>query len=942
METFDILNLWAKKSDDEKVHYPLLYHILDTAAVTNQIWQNCLHQSAKHFVTGELKLGNNENEAGKWLSFFVGLHDFGKATPDFQGESEKIKGELEKSFFKFNRKPMTYHGIATVCILPDFLRGAIPEDFAKKVSIAIGGHHGTFPRAEELQETQRYLGNGQWKILRTELFEQMMESSQMRDVILPKSDPGNAFFMFLAGLTSVADWIASNEQFFPINTHGNVNAHLEYATSQAAAALDTLHWTGWKPAQTEAIFAQLFQDDSGSPFVPRLLQNEVIKLAKTISSQPGLVIIEAPMGEGKTEAAIYLADKWVTNRKQRGYYFALPTMATSDQMFGRVKAYLTKRYPEDAVNLMLLHGHASLSAEFETIKDKFEIQNITSDDNGCITCDGVNAGVVASEWFTSRKRGLLSPFGVGTIDQSLLAVLQTRHVFVRLFGLAHKTIIIDEVHAYDAYMSTLLERLLEWLAALDSSVVLLSATLPKTKRDALLQAYQKGLIGQGILVSNEVDETQYPRISWTNVCESHAKSIGTSLDTTKELNIRNINGDLPENGKEYLLGKQLQEALAVGGCAAVICNTVDQAQKVYQQLKSYFPVKDAGDGSPELDLLHARYLYGDRQEREKRTIKRFGKDRTNRPWKSVLVATQIIEQSLDIDFDLMVTEMAPVDLLLQRSGRMHRHKVESKNIPVTRPGKLKTPTLWICRPELKDGVPFFGWGTEAVYDYHILLRSWMALSEFVDKKPVKIPDDVEGLIEKVYDEKMECPDIEITAIKSRWKESLHKLQSDFELERSEAENRYIKWPGFSGSLSKIVSDPREEDNPGIHQAHQALTRLAEPTVSVVCLYGKRSECFLDNHHSTSLHFDIKPDAEMVKQLLTRSVTISRHGLTEIIINNAENELPQILRQEPLLRHHRMLLFDENGQCKLQGFLLILDDDRGLVVEKDNSKGEANV
>jgi CRISPR-associated endonuclease/helicase Cas3 len=665
------------------------------------------------------------------------------------------------------------------------------------------------------------------------------------------------------------------------------------------------------------------------------LQKEVMDLAQTISSQPGLVIIEAPMGEGKTEAAIYMADSWVTTRKQRGYYFALPTMATSNQMFGRVKAYLTKRYPKDSVNLMLLHGHASLSDDFEAIKDKFEIQNIENDDKISTTYDGVNAGVVASEWFTSRKRGLLSPFGVGTIDQSLLAVLQTRHVFVRLFGLSHKTIIIDEVHAYDAYMSTLLERLLEWLAALGSSVVLLSATLPKAKRDALLQAYQKGLTGKEILVSNEVDDIKYPRISWTNDSESHCKTIGTSPDIARELNLWIVNGDLPGNDGEYLLGQQLKEALQEGGCAAVICNTVDQAQKVYEALKPYFPVQDAGDGSPELDLLHARYLYGDRQKREERTIKRFGKDRTLRPRKAVLVATQIIEQSLDIDFDLMMTEMAPVDLLLQRSGRMHRHQADSMNVTVTRPEKLKTPTLWIYRPKLSDGVPFFGGGTEAVYDYHILLRSWLSLSEFVEKKPIKIPDDVEGLIEKVYDEKLSCPECEIAAIKTKWQQSLQNLQSEFGSERSEAENRYIKWPGFSGPLSQIVSDPREEDNPGIHQAHQALTRLAEPTVNVVCLYGKRSDCFLGNRHLTPLHFDIQPSTETIKQLLSRSVTISGHGLTEIIINNVENELPQILRQEPLLRHHRILYFDENGQCRNQGFLLHLDDDCGLVIEKEN-------
>lgn len=927
MATFDLLNLWAKKSDDDKDHYPLLCHMMDAAAVADQIWQNCLHQSAKRFVASELQLSDNEFEAGKWLSFFVGLHDFGKATPDFQGESEKIKGELEKSFFKFNRKPMTYHGVASACLLPDFFKEAVSIDFSKKVAIAIGGHHGTFPRSEELQETRRFLGNGQWNTIRTELYNQMVESCQTRDRILPNSKPGNALFMFLAGLTSVADWIASNELFFPISAHDSYQTHIEYAKHQAANALKTLHWTGWKPAQTDAIFTDLFKDANGKSFVPRPLQNEVINLAENISEQPGLVIIEAPMGEGKTEAAIYLADKWVTNRKQRGYYFALPTMATSDQMFGRVKAYLTKRYPSDSVNLMLLHGHASLSTEFEAIKDKFEIRNVASDDPNDKTFDSVNAGVVASEWFTSRKRGLLSPFGVGTIDQSLLAVLQTRHVFVRLFGLAHKTIIIDEVHAYDAYMSTLLERLLEWLAALGSSVVLLSATLPKTKRDALLQAYQKGLTGKEILFSNEVDETKYPRISWTNDCESHSKTIGNSLDTTKELNIRMVNGDLPENGKEYILGKLLREALSDGGCSAVICNTVDQAQKVYQQLKSYFPVIDAGDGSPELDLLHARYLYGDRQERENRTITRFGKDRMQRPQRAVLVATQIIEQSLDIDFDLMVTEMAPVDLLLQRSGRMHRHKVDSKNMPIIRPEKLKQPTLWVCRPEVKDGVPFFGGGTEAIYDYHILLRSWMALIEFVDKKPVKIPDDVEGLIEKVYDEKIECPDSETTAIKSKWKESGQKLHTSKKLFEKLAISNSIYSP--DNDIDEIFEDKNkklEEDDPTINETMQALTRISEePSLTVICLVNDKLEGF-------AIDTEIYPDNETTKKLLYNSVNLARKGLIPQILKEREQwQVPLVWRKNNLLRHCYILHFSQENDCSIGSWLLKLNTELGLLI-----------
>ena len=463
--------------------------------------------------------------------------------------------------------------------------------------------------------------------------------------------------------------------------------------------------------------------------------------------------------------------------------------------------------------------------------------------------------------------------------------------------------------------------------ALGSSVVLLSATLPKTKRDALLQAYQKGLTGKEILFSNEVDETKYPRISWTNDCESHSKTIGNSLDTTKELNIRMVNGDLPENGKEYILGKLLREALSDGGCSAVICNTVDQAQKVYQQLKSYFPVIDAGDGSPELDLLHARYLYGDRQERENRTITRFGKDRMQRPQRAVLVATQIIEQSLDIDFDLMVTEMAPVDLLLQRSGRMHRHKVDSKNMPIIRPEKLKQPTLWVCRPEVKDGVPFFGGGTEAIYDYHILLRSWMALIEFVDKKPVKIPDDVEGLIEKVYDEKIECPDSETTAIKSKWKESGQKLHTSKKLFEKLAISNSIYSP--DNDIDEIFEDKNkklEEDDPTINETMQALTRISEePSLTVICLVNDKLEGF-------AIDTEIYPDNETTKKLLYNSVNLARKGLIPQILKEREQwQVPLVWRKNNLLRHCYILHFSQENDCSIGSWLLKLNTELGLLI-----------
>ena len=894
--------------------------MLDVTAVCLEIWEKCLHHGARQSIADTLQL--TEPDASRWVSFWAGLHDIGKASPDFQGNSQVVKLKLGNAGFKFNRKPDTYHGTATTCILQALFKNSLAPELARKISVTVGAHHGVFPQAEELQRTRPLLGEGLWNDARTELYRCMIDLCGMRDVPLSKGSPGNAFFMVLAGLTSVSDWIASNEEFFPYEIQHDLKAHPDYAKGKALEGLKKLGWIGWNPAQNQAQFGDLFKTSEGKPLQPRPLQWEAVGLTEQFKHQPGFVIIEAPMGEGKTEAAIHLADSWVVNLQQKGYYFALPTMATSDQMFGRVEEYLKKRYPKDRVNFMLLHGHSALSAEFKTLKDKFEARNLDADGKESIY-DNASAGVIASEWFTYRKRGLLAPFGVGTIDQALLAVLQTRHVFVRLFGLAHKTVIIDEVHAYDAYMSTLLERLLEWLAALGSSVVLLSATLPRARKDALLHAYQKGLTGQGD-ATKIINNASYPRISWSVGNEVRAKTIETSDDSKKELNLQWVNEKIPEDDTIFVLGKSLQEKLQCGGCAAVICNTVDRSQRIYVALQKYFPVQDAGDGYPELDLLHARYLYGDRQDRQERSLKRFGKDITHRPRRAVLVATQVIEQSFDVDFDLMVTEMAPVDLLLQRAGRLHRHKRE-------RPEGLKESTLWICEPEMKDGLPSFGGGTEVVYDYHILLRSWLAINSYVGEKPIMVPEDVESLIEKVYG-KQDCPPELSDEMKKKWEESWGKLQGERGNEVTEAQDRWIKWPGYRQELWRICSEPREEDNPKFHKAHQALTRLTGLTVNVLCLSRSDMQLYLDSTFLRLLDNKVRPPRDLVKELLMRTVPVSRRGLVEKI-TEAGQKMPKAWREEPLLRHHYIMSFDENNRCEFKGYVLDLDPERGLLIEK---------
>ena len=525
--------------------------------------------------------------------------------------------------------------------------------------------------------------------------------------------------------------------------------------------------------------------------------------------------------------------------------------------------------------------------------------------------------IVASEWFTYRKRGLLSPFGVGTIDQVLLAILQAKHMFVRLFGLSHKTIIIDEVHAYDTYMTTLLERLLEWLAALGSSVVLLSATLPRSQKDALLNAYLRGLGAQD---KQPRFDAAYPRISWVSGnAELDSRTVSVSPRGTKEARLEWTVGSLPaQAGSPFPLGERLAQALTKGGCAAVICNTVHRAQEVYRALEPYFS-GTAEDGQPELDLLHAQYTFQARDEREKRSLTRFGKpgESTSRPNKAVLVATQVIEQSLDLDFDVMVSDMAPADLLLQRLGRLHRHERP-------RPNALEWPQLLVCQPEMEGDVPRFDPGTTAVYDSHILLRSWLTLR---GRATIQVPDDVESIIADVYDDRH--PHDLSEQLSKAWFETHSELQKAIEGDREEARGRWIKLPSYGGQLWRLTEDPREEDSPEFHHAHRALTRLTPPSVSVVLLFGTYESAWLDAAHRASVDVDNIPSIEVIKQLLMRSANISDR---RVVFQLLEQSPPRGWRRTALLRNHRAIFLDGDGCSEsIGGYSIRLDSETGLTV-----------
>jgi CRISPR-associated endonuclease/helicase Cas3 len=289
----------------------------------------------------------------------------------------------------------------------------------------------------------------------------------------------------------------------------------------------------------------------------------------------------------------------------------------------------------------------------------------------------------------------------------------------------------------------------------------------------------------------------------------------------------------------------------------------------------------------------------------------------------VLVATQIIEQSLDLDFDLLVSDMAPIDLILQRLGRLHRHRRDE------RPAGVREPALWLCREErLSDGVPFFEAGASAIYDDHMLLRTWLVLKQQASES-IALPDQIEDLVEAVYEDR--APDEDLSpALQRRWEETRAKHSAAQEWESREAERRWLLSPDSTQSdLAALLPYPREEDAPDLHREHQALTRLGRPSVTLICLYrdegGKRLSV---NKGGEPLDLSAEPSCDEIAALLRRSVSVSQ---PDFYRHFALQLAPAGWRKSPLLRHCRPVGFDAEGAWAQDGLRLRLDDDLGLVI-----------
>lgn len=879
--------LWGKLSRDKTCSHPLICHLLDVAAVTYTLWHETL--TAGQRTTWACAFGLDVEATGRLLAFWAALHDIGKASPAFQrqwADAERLVGAM-LPFPKLYVKDYCPHGFITASVLPEILGEAnLPLRAAKKLARALGGHHGAWPTPQEEQNVKGdERGSGEWDAVRRELVSMLRETLQpphLTNWPFVRTEDTNAFLTWFSGLVSVADWIGSMETYFPY-TEAPVNLATYYANrlaEHAPTALSALHWPDWQPPTEALPFTALFA------FSPSAMQQAVIALAEQLT-QPALVLIEAPTGSGKTEAALYLADTWARTLQQRGLYVAMPTMATSNQMWERVKDFLLHRYA-GTIEPLLVHSQA----RWTTPPPETTLQDEQYRDQEESTA-------AALTWFLPRKKSLLVPCAVGTVDQALLSVLQARHFFVRLFGLGDKTVIFDEIHAYDTYMSTIFQRLLGWLRAMRVSVVLLSATLPAQTRHELLAAYA----GQAI----EPPAVDYPAITWATA-DGDTGVLTLPRPDSRTVALQWLSRD------PAMIVDALREALCEGGCAAVICNTVARAQKVYTVLKEAHLVPET-----DLTLFHARFPLGWRDEIEKGVLARFGKNGT-RPVRAIVVATQVIEQSLDLDFDMMVSDLAPVDLLLQRAGRLHRHPRQGRPIPVS------APCLHVAVDVEGDAIP--DWDRDAyVYAPYLLLRTYLVLR---GRNALTLPGEVTALIEGVYGENaLDAPPALLAALE----DARLKMEQDNNKAEFAARKRLVGKPTLDAVLNETAAS-LEEDAPDIHSDFQALTRLGPPSISLVCLYQLSDRLNTEADGSGSwVDLKHKPDPDATAALSRITLSVNRREVLAYFQTHDETR-PNAWRKHALLRDHYVAIFDPTGLCPLgEKITLRLTRELGLEILK---------
>ena len=718
---FEVIHCYWGKADPnypgEPKWHPLVNHCLDVAAVAASWWDTS-PTIQRTFIAAFGYAPLQQHQLRAWILFFTALHDLGKFDVRFQLKAPNALADawrpLGKEDHGLSMKDIAefdhgWAGMAWANLEYQIWLGHDDVDREiwaqwKPWLAAVTGHHGDF-----YEPTKIYAPEADTPIIEHDRAARHVFVSTLADIFLtpaglgfqdspPLTSPSAQ--CFLAGFCAVCDWIGSNTDVFEYQKY---NAELldYFATNvQKIQTNDVLHRFGLlaKAKDCKGVSALLKPEES-----PRGVQ----MLVDSLPTTPGLTLIEAPTGSGKTEAALACAWRLLNQGVADSIVFALPTQATANAMLTRTEEFAVKIFGD--ANVVLAHGKRGFNETFQRLVDSGQRQ----------TAQGkVEAAAQCAAWLAnSRKRVFLGQIGICTVDQVLLSALPVRHKFVRGFGLNKSVLIVDEVHAYDAYMHGLLGEVLRRQKATGGSVILLSATLPAVVRAKLLEAWESG----------GMDDAPYPALWYATQGAATCVTVPNEHRPERRevmTECFKLPGAFPN---DEVIGRIIAAAES-GARVAVVMNLVDDAQRLARLLRGKTVIA--------VDVFHARYRFMDRQAKEKATINCYGRSAV-RDKGRILVATQVVEQSLDLDFDWMLTQICPVDLLFQRLGRLHRHQRKH------RPAGFELPRCTVLSVEGED----FGLHKLIYGNTRVLWRTERLLAG-VDR--IVFPEAYRDWIEQVY------------------------------------------------------------------------------------------------------------------------------------------------------------------------------------------------
>lgn len=745
---------WGKTDKSDPCHYHLLpYHSLDVAAVGQQLL------STDAVLTRELSqlLDIDEKQLSNLVVFFLALHDLGKFTSAFQAISPSNMGFSAKQYdaSKARHDRLGVYFWDRICDEVITLLAADcdddEEDILDNLNILMNvvlGHHGAPVEMAKPRELKPFTESRNLDDVRdyVHALYDLLQPSLPKLINTMRLEQAS---WYLAGITVLADWLGSNQDYFPYNsTNMSLADYWKEAQQQASNALVK---TGFSLRAKPSEFVSI-QHHFG--FEPTPLQ----QWAQTVplSDSPQLFVLEDVTGSGKTEAALALTHRLMAQGVADGFYFGLPTMATSNAMFNRITDHYSNMFENNSERIMpsivLTQSSSALNDRFQTVKlasGKLDDDYYQQDQTATALCNA---------WLAdSRKKALLAPVGVGTIDQALLAVLPRKHQSLRLLGLHRKVLIFDEVHAADEYMFTLLESLLTQHLHHGGSAILLTATLATGQRQKLVNIWLKaGQLPPHSLTCTSANDfplaTQVCLDPLNPLIEEPLKS---RADVCRAVTVTQLHTEID-------CIETIVAAVKAGRCVAWVRNSVDDARVAYENVKQALEAAQCDTSPEQVILFHSRFTLADRKRIESQVLNSLSKksdDSTvitgEQRRGKVLIATQVFQESLDADVDVMISDICPIDDLIQRAGRLHRHTREINGQYYYGVDQRTAPILYLHAP-LWEKEPHVDWlsrhfrNTE--YVYRSPGRLWLAQRKLIELGAIRMPSEARVLIEAVYNE----------------------------------------------------------------------------------------------------------------------------------------------------------------------------------------------